>query len=205
MSLSPLLLQLFLFPGNVRKQTFDNITRAVYSLVCGKVKPNYGLSTSEKLFISAPACQKSRFLAFSCPCLLQIINLKLGWTRNTEQVRITQISRATKMNTTSKSLQSCVVLNRACYAANVLATFWPNPGPIACCAEPQPWSLRMSPHLAPRRRWRRDTVEVKVQLVLRLLIALPLRQLFHAAFSPSWKSTCDVIRSRQRVLLATNI
>lgn len=188
--------------------------------VCGEVKQSYGLNRGlaetvrlrQSVYVVAPFpkaaldCVLPRYPLHSS--LSQTIKLRFDLIGAT----ITPISRSTtkkyNVKVFAKKLlcsqsQSRVVLNGAWCAANKLATFWPSPGPVLCSAEPQPWSLRTSPHLAPRRRWRRD-MGPTVLSVWRLRMALPSRLLFHAAFSPCWRALCDVIISRRTVLCDVN-
>lgn len=94
--------------------------------------------------------------------------------------------------------QSCFVLNGVWCNANELATFWPSPAPVSCSGEPQPWSLRTPPLPAPHRRWRWEMRPTTLSL-FQVLMVLRTRLFFHAASSPCWMGTRDVISSRQSV------
>lgn len=229
LSLSPLLLQLLLFPGKVQKHTVDfrENTQTCTGLFIHLF--DWCLRRSEAKLRPEPRTGWNSQCAAKCLCrrslpessswlcspryplhssLSQTIKLRFDLIGATERAAITPISRSTTKKYNVKAFakkllcsqsQSRFVLNGAWCAANKLATFWPSPGPVWCSAEPQPWSLRTSPHLAPRRRSRRD-MGPTVLPVWRLRMALPSRLLFHAAFSPCWRALCDVIISRRTVL-----
>lgn len=204
-----------------------NMYRAVHPLIWLMFAEKWSKATAWtadwlKQFAAKCLCRRSLPESSSWLCspryplhssLSQTIKLRFDLIGATERAAITPISRSTTKKYNVKAFakkllcsqsQSRVVLNGAWCAANKLATFWPSPGPVWCSAEPQPWSLRTSPHLAPRRRWRRD-MGPTVLPVWRLRMALPSRLLFHAAFSPCWRALCDVITSRRMVLCDVKI
>lgn len=107
--------------------------------VCGEVRQSSGLKRglAERVSLMESHCLYQRSLPAAS--LLQTMNLRFDQIRDTERAGTTLILRPTtkkcNVKVFAKKLlysqsQKRVVLNGAWCAANVLATFWPSPGPV---------------------------------------------------------------------------